>query len=64
MCQTTANLLDHVLPKVPLRQWVLTLPHALRGRLAYDDKLFGAVSRIFADSVLGWYRRRVADQGF
>jgi hypothetical protein len=39
---------------------VLTLPHALRYRLAYDGKLLGAVCRIFVDSVLGWYRRRLA----
>jgi hypothetical protein len=38
---------------------VLTLPHALRYRLAYDGKLLGAVSRIFVDSLLGWYRRRL-----
>lgn len=63
MCQTAANLLEHVLPKVPLRQWVLTIPHELRRRLAYDGKLFGAVSRLFIDSVLGWYRRRLADEG-
>jgi hypothetical protein len=27
------------------------------GRLGYDGKLMGAVCRVFADSVLGWYRR-------
>jgi hypothetical protein len=25
MCQTATNLIEHVLPPVPLRQWVLTL---------------------------------------
>ncbi|HVW25470.1 MAG TPA: transposase zinc-binding domain-containing protein, partial [Polyangiaceae bacterium] len=25
MCQTAANLVEHVLPPVPLRQWVITL---------------------------------------
>ncbi len=63
MCQTTANLLDHVLPEAPLRQWVLTLPHELRRRVAYDGKVFSEVSRLFTDSVLGWYRRRLADEG-
>lgn len=56
---TTANLLDHVVPAVALRQWVLTVPHPLRARLAYDGPLLGAVNRIFVDSVLGWYRRRL-----
>jgi hypothetical protein len=63
MCQTASNLTDHVLPKVPLRQWVLTLPHELRRRVAYDGKVFGEVSRLFTDSVLGWYRRRLAEEG-
>jgi len=59
MCQTAANLVEHVLPSVPLRQWVLTLPYELRGRLGFDGKLLGAVARIFVDSILGWYRRRL-----
>lgn len=63
MCQTTANLLDHVLPKAPLRQWVVTLPFELRRRVAYDGKVFSEVSRLFTDSVLAWYRRRLADEG-
>jgi len=59
MAQTAANLIDHVLPHVPLRQFVLTLPFELRPRLAYDGKLLGAVGRIFADSVLGFYRHKL-----
>jgi hypothetical protein len=38
-------------------------PHALRARLTYDGPLLGAVSRIFVDSVLGWYRRRMEIEG-
>jgi hypothetical protein len=59
MCQTATNLIEHVLPPVPLRQWVLTLPFELRGRLGFDGKLLGTVARLFVDSVLGWYRRRL-----
>ena len=35
------------------------LPFELRRRLGFDGKLLGAVTRIFVDSVLGWYRRRL-----
>ena len=63
MCQTAANLIDHVLPVAPLRQWVLTVPYELRLRLAYDGTLLGGVSRIFVSSVLGWYRRRMREEG-
>src|SRR5207247_9332213 len=54
MCQTAANLVEHVLPAVPFRQWVLTLPYELRSRLGFDGKVLGAVARIFVDSILGW----------
>ena len=57
MTAGAANNVDHILPDQPLRQWVLTLPFELRARLAYDGELLGAVSRVFVDSVLGWYRR-------
>lgn len=64
MAEGDANLVDHILPeRAPLRQWVITLPHQLRARLAYDGELLGAVSRGFVDSVLGWYRSLVAALG-
>jgi hypothetical protein len=44
---------------VPLRQWVLTLPIELSGRLGFDGKPLGAVARLFVDSVLGWYWRHL-----
>jgi len=33
MADRAAHLVDHVFPPVPVRQWVLTLPHRLRYRL-------------------------------
>ena len=39
MADTAAHLLDRVFPEVPVRQWVLSLPFALRYRLAYDKSL-------------------------
>jgi hypothetical protein len=29
MCDFAARLVAHVLPRVPIRQWVLTVPHGL-----------------------------------
>ncbi len=63
MAQTATNWLEHVLPATPLRQFVVTFPFELRQRLAYDGKTLRAVGRIFMDSVLGWYRRRMRDEG-
>jgi hypothetical protein len=34
MAETAAHLVDHVLPEVPVRQWVLSVPFSLRYRLA------------------------------
>jgi hypothetical protein len=44
MNEGAANLVDHVLPDVPIRQWVLTLPHPLRFLLAFDGHLLGCAS--------------------
>ena len=34
MAQTAAHLADHVIPPVPVRQWVISVPKRLRGMLA------------------------------
>ncbi|MCK6576103.1 transposase zinc-binding domain-containing protein [Myxococcota bacterium] len=63
MTSTAADLVEHLLPDVPLRQLVLTLPFELRARVAYDGELLGAVTRTFVDSVLGWYQRQMRARG-
>jgi hypothetical protein len=57
------TLLDHVLPEVPIRQFVLTVPFPLRFPLAFDGKLLGQVLRIFIDTVAANYRKRLAERG-
>lgn len=37
------------------------MPFELRARIAYDRELCGRVTRLFADSVLGFYRRTMRD---
>ena len=39
MSQTAAHLVDHVMPHVPVRQWVLSLPIPLRVLLAAQPEL-------------------------
>ena len=63
MNEGALNLVDHVLPDVPLRQFVLTLPFPPRFPLAFDGKLLGQVVRIYTDTVAGWYRRRQVERG-
>lgn len=47
MAEVGAYLTDHVLPHLPLRQWVLSLPKRLRPRLHRDPEVAGAVLRVF-----------------
>ena len=58
MADTAAHLVDRVFPEVPIRQWVLSLPLALRYRLAYDSQLVSEVLRIFIQVVFSSLRRR------
>jgi hypothetical protein len=63
MAERAAHLVDHVLADVPARQWVLTLPHRLRYRLAWDHDLCRAVVAVYLRAVLGWLRRWASAAG-
>jgi hypothetical protein len=56
MAETAALLADEVLPERPLRQWVLSLPHALRFLLATDPEaltlVLGVVYRTISRHLL------------
>ncbi|MFT4101734.1 MAG: transposase zinc-binding domain-containing protein [Burkholderiaceae bacterium] len=43
MSQTAAHLVDHVIPAVPVRQWVLSLPIGLRLLLSARPELMTPV---------------------
>jgi hypothetical protein len=61
--QTAANLVDRVIPNVPIRQWVLSAPFALRLPMARDADLLGAVNRIFCTELAGLLQRLGAERG-
>jgi len=63
MVDTAAHLVDRVFPRVPVRQWVLSLPFALRYRLAYDSEMVTAVLGVFIRALFGLYRRMARDYG-
>jgi hypothetical protein len=46
MAQTAAHLVDHVIPHVPVRQWVLSLPIPLRVLLAAQTELVTPVPQL------------------
>ena len=51
MVATAAHLTDHVLPRLPVRQWVLAVPKRLRYFLHRDAALQGAALRLFLRAV-------------
>ena len=63
MAEVAAHVVDHVFPEVPVRQWVLSLPHRVRYLLARHPKLCREVRGIFARSVQSFYSRRARAEG-
>jgi hypothetical protein len=63
MADTAARLVDSVLPDLPLRQWVLSLPYDLRLLAALRPDVLTAVSRIFAETIFRYLRRRLHRPG-
>ena len=63
MAERTAHLMDAVFPPVPVRQWVLTLPHRLRYALAWNHDLCRAVVGVYVRAVLGYLRRSARQAG-
>jgi hypothetical protein len=45
MAERAASLVDEVLPQVPVRQWVLTLPYRLAWDLAWCRAVLGVYAR-------------------
>ena len=47
MAETAAHLTDHVFPRLPVRQWLLSVPKRLRYYMQSDGAVLGMVLRIF-----------------
>ena len=59
MSESATRLVDEVLPRVPVRQWVLSPPHRLRYLLAWDHGLARAVLGVSAR--VCWRARAAVD---
>jgi len=57
MTERAAHLVDAVLPWVPVRQWVLTMPYRLRYQMAWNHALSRAVLRVYTRVLLDVYAR-------
>lgn len=63
MHDTAAHLVDRVLPDVPYRQWVLSLPRPLRFLVAHRPQLLRPILQIFLRCVFAWQRRKARHAG-
>jgi hypothetical protein len=63
MTECAARLVDEVLPRVPVRQWVLSLPYRLRYLLAWDHGLARAVLGVAVRVLLSFQRHRARRYG-
>ena len=56
MANTASAIVDRVLPDVPVRQYVLTLPYELRKLAAFKAQVLTAIGRIAVDAIFARYR--------
>jgi hypothetical protein len=63
MSGTAAHLTLHVIPDIPVRQWVLSVPFELRLLLARDPRALTAVGRIFVQEIFRWQRESAGIAG-
>ncbi len=56
MAETAAHLVDHVIPHVPVRQWVLSVPKRLRPYLHHRPRTASAVLHILLRALQATFR--------
>ncbi|WP_437579604.1 transposase zinc-binding domain-containing protein [Sorangium sp. So ce887] len=63
MCNTAAHLVDRVLPAVPVRQWVISLPFEIRRLAAFRAEVATAMGRIFIEEIARIEEQAAATSG-
>jgi hypothetical protein len=63
MASGAAHLVDRVLPDVPVRQYVLSLPYELRRLAAFKAQALTAFARTFVEAIFVSYRARAKRSG-
>jgi hypothetical protein len=62
MAQTAAHLLERVIPWVPTRQWVVSVPMPLRYRMAASQDLTAQVHTIIRTTIGQYYVNQTVTQ--
>jgi hypothetical protein len=63
MANGAAHLVDRVLPDVPVRQYVLSLPYELRRLAAFKAEVLTSLARTFVEATFATYRARAKREG-
>jgi len=61
MVETAAHMVDHVLPRVPFRQWVLSMPKRVRWHLRHKPEVVSGLLKVFLRAVETTIRQRSPD---
>lgn len=63
MSETSARLVDSLIPHIPTRQWVLSVPAPLRYLIAYDHNALNAVLSAFTGTLFSYLRKKAKVYG-
>jgi len=63
MSETASRLTDSLIPNIPTRQWVLSLPTPLRYLVAYDNEALNFVVTTFISVLFSYLRRKAKKSG-
>lgn len=63
MSETAARLSELVIPNIPTRQWVLSLPSPLRYLVAYDNEALSFVVTTFMSTLFSYLRGKAKRSG-
>jgi Transposase zinc-binding domain/Putative transposase len=58
MHQTAAAITDRLLPDIPVRQWVLSLPFELRFLAAFKADVLRQMARLLSETIARWQKDR------
>jgi len=61
MVETAAHMVDHVLPRVPFRQWVLSVPKRVRWHMRQKPEVTSGLLSVFLRAVETTIRQRSPD---
>ena len=61
MVESAAHLVDEVLPKQPMRQWVLSVPYPLRLLFAREPKILSDVLGIVSRAISSFLIKRAGE---